>query len=62
MKKEFKKGDIVYLNGIWKAEIVEDYGDSVCYKPFEGVSDDRIGENLTASKGAYNFSLIKIKN
>ena len=50
-RKDFKKGQIVYSQGIWKCEVVEDRAGSISYIPLEGYgSEYNRGRIFDASK------------
>lgn len=45
MKEEkFKKGQVVYIQGIYKAKILEIYDDSIHCLVYEGIPDEKPSE------------------
>ena len=50
----YKKGQIVYCQGIWKCRVVRDYGSSIDYIPLEGYAPDQKGQTFAAEKSLFN--------
>jgi hypothetical protein len=55
MKKKFKKGQIVYSQGIWKCKVVDDYDVSIAYIPLEGYAPHQKGQTAIANKNLFTI-------
>lgn len=49
----WKKGQILYGQGVWKVRVVEDDGVSLSYAALEGYSPSYDGKTLTASRDLF---------
>ena len=52
---KYKKGDIVYINGLYKAIIESDEGSSFSYRPLEGCPENQKGKVFSSHRGCYKL-------
>jgi hypothetical protein len=48
--KNFAKNQIIYIQGVWKGRVEEDFGSSVRVEPLEGIHPHEKGKLFTYSR------------